>query len=397
MPGMQVSGQEAADYMASPSGQMLEQEYQAGQAEAMRQMANRGQGLVNPQSPFGGPQPAGGGFSAPGGAQEMQRIYGLMAEHAEDPTRVMEQYVQSTQKQQELDRRNQPIEQFLQLYGKVNPYDWSAGSLQRFHDNYIKTGQLQFDLLEPKQTLTSEENKAILEADEKMYSSRGLIGRIGSMVDRLDVAARTGDYKQGILGTADEWISQNITGDVRDTELLKQEYRGLKNSKVIQDLPPGVASDRDIAIAREAWPGPNVSPAYLAAFMRGVRKLQVIEYAYNAHRSHYIGMERNVAGISKDWEMNKGKWVADAMANNGLEVYDPRNEDGTPMDWNQAADFWYAREGVGQQPSVVRAAPAAAPQPGARGTRQVPQAPGPAAEPQVSPERRSEILKQYGL
>jgi len=377
---MPVNDQQTAEQAARQQG-----------LEQMRQMQNRQSGALAVQRQPPGVQP--GGFSGPGGAKRLNEIYGIMAEGAERPSAVGQQYVDTMQKQQVLDRANQPIEQFLKLYGNVNPYDWSAKSLQRFHDNYVQTGQLQFDLLEPKQTLTSEENSAILKADEKMYTSGSQIGRMGSMVDRLDAAARSGDYTQGIVGTVDEWFSRNITGNVDDTELLKQEYRGLKNSKVIADLPPGVASDKDIAIAREGWPGPNVSPAYLAAFMRGVQKLQVMEYAWNAHRSHFIGMERNVAGLSADWQKNKGRWISDAMYNNGLQMYNPLNEDGTEMDMNQAAQHYYRRQAIGAQPDIVRTG-----QPTVQGpTGQAGAMPGGPPQPAGGAgESEADILKRYG-
>lgn len=378
VPGMQVNGQQLEP----------EQEARRQGLEDMRQMQNRQQGVLAMQRQPPGVQP--GGFSGPGGANRLNEIYGIMAQGADQPAAVGQQYVQSMQKQQVLDRANQPIEQFLKLYGNVNPYDWSAQSLQRFHDNYVRTGQLQFDLLEPKQTLTAEENKAILTADERMYKAGSQIGRVGSIVDRLDQRARTGDYKQGILGSADEWISQNITGNVDDTNLLKQEYRGLKNSAVIADLPPGVASDKDIAIAREGWPGPNVNPAYLAAFMRGMQKMQVMEYAWNQHRSHYIGMNRNVERITEDWQKNKGRWISDAMYNNGLKMYNPMNEDGTEMDMNQAAEFFYRRQAVGGQPDLVRTGAPTAAVP----TRRVPS--GGAAQPDYSNMSEDDLMREVG-
>jgi len=389
MPGMQVSGQQAADYMASPSGELLEQERRFGEMEAMRQLQNRQQGLTAGQQPFGMQQPSSG-FGGPGGADRLNEIYGIMAEGADRPAAVGQGYVRAMQDQQQLDRQNQPIEQFLQLYGKVNPYDWSAPSLQRFHDNYIKTGQLQFDLLEPKKALTAEENKAILQADERMYKAGTQIGRMGSLVTRLDAAARSGDYTQGIVGSADEWISQRITGNVDETEAIKQQYRDLKNAIVIQNLPPGVASDKDIAIAREGWPGPNVSPAYLAAFMRGMQKMQVMEYAYNSHRSHYIGMHESVQGLSTNWQQNQKSWLSDALANNNLQLFNPRNPDGSDMNNEQAAQFFYRNQGIGQQAGIVAAgAPtAAAPPAGAPGQG--------AGQPDYGTMNEDELMQQIG-
>jgi hypothetical protein len=284
---------------------------------------------------------------------QMNQLYGIMAAYSDDPTQVGQGYVSAMQQRQVIERQNQPIEQFLRLYGNVNPFDWSAPSLQRFHDNYIKTGQLQFDLLEPKKSLSEKENAAILDADEKMFKAGREIGNIGSLIERLDAANRAGNYSVGIFGTVDEWFTQNITGDPDDTEMIKQNYRDLKNKIVIQGLPPGVASDRDIAIAREGWPGPNVSPAYLAAFLRGVQKLEVLNYAYNMHKSMHIGQAQELNQLTSAWQRNGRMFFDDALAANGLQFYNPRNPDGSQMSMQQAAEHFYRREGMGAQPSVV--------------------------------------------
>lgn len=346
-----ITATEAQDYMQSPSGQMLEAERQAGMLEAQRQMQNREQGLLSAQQ-WPGDQPASG-FGAPGMGGRMDELYAIMAAGADDPTAVGMDYVKAQQRQQELDRANQPIEQFLKLYGNVNPFDWSAPSLQKFHDNYIKTGQLQFDLLEPKRGLTAEENKAILEADTAMYKAGSQIGQIGSLISRLDAAASRGDYTKGIVGSVDEWFTQNISGNPDDTEMIKQNYRDLKNQIVIQRLPPGVASDKDIAIAREGWPGPNVSPAYLASFLRGVQKMEVLNYAYQQHRSYYISQTQEVAGLSSSWQKLGRDFMADSLAANGLQFYNPKNPDGSEMTFEQASRHFYDRRGIGQQPNIV--------------------------------------------
>lgn len=321
-------------------------------APSPRQMQNRQAGVLTAQrQPNVGLQQAQSPFAMP--LDQMNQLYGIMAAYSDDPTQVGQGYVSAMQQRQVIERQNQPIEQFLRLYGNVNPFDWSAPSLQRFHDNYIKTGQLQFDLLEPKKSLSEKENAAILDADEKMFKAGREIGNIGSLIERLDAANRAGNYSVGIFGTVDEWFTQNITGDPDDTEMIKQNYRDLKNKIVIQGLPPGVASDRDIAIAREGWPGPNVSPAYLAAFLRGVQKLEVLNYAYNMHKSMHIGQAQELNQLTSAWQRNGRMFFDDALAANGLQFYNPRNPDGSQMSMQQAAEHFYRREGMGAQPSVV--------------------------------------------
>ena len=294
------------------------------------------------QSPPQMPRSPGGGMP-PG---QMQQIYGLLAQYGDDPAQVGQQYVQSMQSQQQLNAQNDPNAILRSIYGKVNPYDWSASSLQKFHTNYVKTGEMKFDLLEPKSGLSEVETKAILESDADMNTANADIGKIGGMLQKFADPAIRAKYTAGIMGTAEQWIAENITGNMDDVAALKKDVTRLFNTGVINSLPPGVASDRDIAIAKQGWPGPNVKPEYLESFLRGMQKLAVIESARQMHRSNYLGTQQTPEGLSRNWVENRDTAIMQALRMNGLQL---RHED------NQMSPYqtMLQSESTGQPGSVA--------------------------------------------
>jgi hypothetical protein len=325
-------------------------------------MANRQQGLMMPLPGVNAPAPGmppqqGGQFSGPQGMQQMNQMYGLLAQHADDPTQVGMDYIRSAQQQQVLDRQNAPIEKFLQLYGNVNPYDWTAQSLQKFHDNYVKTGGLQFDLLQPKQKMSSVVEKSILDADTQVADASNAVLRFSNLSDRFMQAARTGEFRQGLPGAVDQWITRNITGEYDDINALKQDYIKLRNSQAIKDLPPGVASDRDVAIAMEGWPPPNASPAYMASFLRGLQKMQVASFARNSHKSNYLSLRESPKGLTGDWMKNRNSYIDGAWRAHGLD----KAQLDAKYSNKEAAEILAQQRGMYMTPSAPASTPGQSP------------------------------------
>lgn len=277
--------------------------------------ANRAQGIATGFRAPTSPSPPAG-LSVP----QIQQIYGLLAENAENPTALMGNYIGDVQQQQQIDRQNTPMAQMLQIYGKVNPHDWSAESLQRFHSNWIKTGNMQFDLLEPKEGLSTTEEKAILDANTAYQAAQGKSMEIGNLIGRYEDAIRKGGYTQGVMGAASTWIAENITGNVDQYDALKKDFSRLVNTGIINNLPPGVASDRDIAIVAKGFPGPNADPAYLLSFLRGMQKLEVMNAAKNYHTAHFLGITKSPERLAQNWSETREEMYLRALYDAGLDI-----------------------------------------------------------------------------
>lgn len=296
----------------------------------------RQQGLLAaPVMPQSGPS----GFMGQGparGAAPLNQIYGLLAQYGDDPMQAGQGYVNAVQTQQQIDRQNQPIEQYLRLYGSVNPFDFETDSLAAFHDNFTRTGQLDFKLLQRKETSKSQEY--LHEAINGAYQAENDLGRMNSLANRFDEAARQGVAQGRLVGGFNEWL-KGMLGTENDVTQLRTEYEQLRISNVVQNLPPGVASDKDVALVLKGWPGSNADPAYISAFLRGMQKLRAIKLAQDTHRAGYLSRTNNEEGMLDDWNRNKLSLVDQAFQNYGLRVWNPGDdvapEDAARMRWEQ--------------------------------------------------------------
>lgn len=311
MPNVGNPQQSAADQMQKMNAQGLLVPGQGGMQQAQQYM--------NPES--------------------INQLYGILAQGAADPQALGGQYVQAMQAQQ----RSDPLQNVMQLFGKINPHDYSPKSIQRFYAHLTQTGEPRYDFLQERERLSSGEEKALLDSYTGMQEAGGAIARLGNLADRFQNAI--GEYKQGIYGTIDTWYKQTISGKQGDLDKLKTEYNALKNEQVIKNLPPGVASDRDIAIAQEGWPPANANAEYLASFLRGVQKMQTIKFAEQMHRNNYISAHETTKWIGQDWLARRDQLVLDAMRTNGLEP----NLIGT----NETPQEYARRMLLGQTSSVV--------------------------------------------
>ena len=138
---------------------------------------------------------------------------------------------------------------------------------------------------------------------------------------------------EGIFGTVSEF-TKNVFGWQGGTSEWKKRYQDFRNSSVIANLPPGVASDRDIAIAREGFPDQNWDKEQLKSWMRGYQKLTRYQATYKRAIADWKEKNRGrTAGFRKAWE-NSPEYL-EWKEFNGIETGSAPESNST----NQTADF----------------------------------------------------------
>jgi hypothetical protein len=278
--------------------------------------------------------------------ESISQLYGILAQGATDPQQLGAQYISAMQAQQ----RSDPLQNVMQLFGKINPHDYSPQSIQKFYNHLMQTGEPRYDFLAERERLSSTEEKALLDSYNEMTSASSALANIGNLAERFQGAI--GEYRQGLYGTLDSWYKKSISGDQDDLDLLKQQYIQLRNEQVIKNLPPGVASDRDIAIAQEGWPPPNANAEYIASFLRGVQKMQVIKYASAMHRNNYISANQNMRFMGQDWGSKADLYTLESMRANGLEP-NLIDTDETPQQYARRMLRGGTTDRVGGQPDLI--------------------------------------------
>ena len=105
----------------------------------------------------------------------------------------------------------------------------------------------------------------------------------------LDLATRLekqgGGY--GAFSTANEWL-KGATGNQDAITQMRQEYARIRNNQAVKMLPPGPASDKDIAMAMQGFPKETADAATMASFLRGMAKLNQYTAATENAKSEWV-------------------------------------------------------------------------------------------------------------
>lgn len=107
----------------------------------------------------------------------------------------------------------------------------------------------------------------------------------------------------GAFGTAAEFLA-NATGNQDAMSAARREYVRLRNTQAIKNLPPGAASDADVAMALEGFPKETADSKTLAAFLRGTAKLSQIEAANENAKSEWVNSVGHLGKPKMDIEID---------------------------------------------------------------------------------------------
>lgn len=96
---------------------------------------------------------------------------------------------------------------------------------------------------------------------------------------------------------------KNLLGDQDRTTAVRKSLDALNNRAILEGLPKGPASDKDIEMAKKPFPTSTDDPEYLAQYLRGKAKLSAIkaekEYAKAAYMLENDGLS---VGFKEHWE-----------------------------------------------------------------------------------------------
>lgn len=120
----------------------------------------------------------------------------------------------------------------------------------------------------------------------------------------------------GALGSFSEWYKKS-TGNQETITELRQEYTRLRNTAALSELPPGPASDKDIAFALSGFPTETGNPQVIARFLRGMAKLKEIESSVENARGEWMANNKGLLNRAKtgftagDFAVNAGETFPD--------------------------------------------------------------------------------------
>jgi len=142
--------------------------------------------------------------------------------------------------------------------------------------------------------LESDARKLVNDSVTSSMASRSLASQYESLANNISVELASGVRARG------EEAVRRFFGSEGQVTRLRQEYRRLRNSQVLQNLPPGAASDVDIQIAMDAFPAETADPDVLVRFLRGTAKLQRYDAALASAKAEWTAQNGSLGRTRRD-------------------------------------------------------------------------------------------------
>jgi hypothetical protein len=143
--------------------------------------------------------------------------------------------------------------------------------------------------------------KRLAESADNAIQSAGNVRGYEILASEFDKIPDTG----GAVSKWDETLKQ-VTGSEDAVSQLRRRYNGVIASQIMANLPPGAASDADVALARSGFPESTAKPAYLASFLRGLAKIESAKAEFNEFKADYISKNGHERGMLAAWKETKG-------------------------------------------------------------------------------------------
>lgn len=157
-------------------------------------------------------------------------------------------------------------------------------------DALIKLGEVADKAKEIPAGLQPDMNKAFVTSSTSARQAQ----RYNSLASRITDIGNA----WGALGSFSEWYKKS-TGNQETITELRQEYTRLRNTAALSELPPGPASDKDIAFALSGFPTETGNPQVIARFLRGMAKLKEIESSVENARGEWMANNKGLLNQAK--------------------------------------------------------------------------------------------------
>ena len=192
----------------------------------------------------------------------------------------------------------------------------------------------------PKVVLDAPAKKLINDSVVSAVNSKSLANQYETLANSI-----TTEIASGKIAEAEEAIKR-VWGSEDEVSRLRQEYKRLRNSQVLQSLPPGVASDKDIEIAMGVFPAETANPQTIASFLNGFAKLQRYEASVNELKADWVNSVGSLSRTKKSGDIGghiyaKGDSFSDAVSR--IETVSPIDDqvvvDAPPVQKRVSVDF----------------------------------------------------------
>lgn len=167
-----------------------------------------------------------------------------------------------------------------------------------YREKLSPEGKAEWDKNKRGDRVSTEVEKNIFKASDEAQAESVKHENYMELARQYEQSA--GKMSSGVVGSFSEWIKEQ-TGNQDQVSLLRKDWAAVKASEVVKNLPPGAASDADVALALAGFLPTNAKPEMVASFLRGIAKLSKINGEYQSFKANYLAENKSPSGMLKAW------------------------------------------------------------------------------------------------
>lgn len=153
-----------------------------------------------------------------------------------------------------------------------------------------------------KNKLSSKAEKAIIDSQDAFFTS-------GETARKMELLAN--DFNRmsvgGGLASSVTESFKDILGSQDEVTAARKRFNAIRSSQATSNLPPGPASDKDIALALSGFPKENANASQVIGFLKGQAKLARIDEKFNEFKAGFISNNNSVKGLIPAWKNQLGQ------------------------------------------------------------------------------------------
>ncbi len=232
-------------------------------------------------------------------------LFGAGGAESQDPTSVKE-----IEYYEKLKAKNpQLAEQFARKVGLIESgkeqaqseaqKDWQTyQSLKKENpEAALQFGQKVGFVSKEGRELSAQTQKRLSEFNDAATLAANNVVKYEDLASQFDQGVEGGV----IDGSWGEYFA-DLTGQQDWKTELRKDFAQVRASEAVRNLPPGAASDADIALALKPFPSDNATGAQVASFLRGLSKLSAYNEKYNSFKANYISEKGSERGMLDAWK-----------------------------------------------------------------------------------------------
>lgn len=146
-------------------------------------------------------------------------------------------------------------------------------------------------------------DKSIGEADVRYRSAIDGASEVQGIMRQMDEIGPEG-WSSGLQGEASEFYKA-VTGTEDFVSTVRKNYQDVKVRNGIKNLPPGVASDKDIELALSPWPEDTSDFNFIKRKLEAIERIERGKAEYALFESNYIAENGRRNGLQNAWSQTE--------------------------------------------------------------------------------------------